>query len=353
MDMWARWITALLAVAAASVSPAHADPVADFYKGKQVNVLVGYGPGGGYDVYGRLVARHIGRHIPGNPNVVVQNMPGAGSLRAANYIYSAAPKDGTVFGIFARNMPLLGIIGGNPNVQFDARKFTWLGSSSSFVTDAYLMIVRADAPVKTIEDARRSGGPPLVLGGTAEGATGNDVPVILRDTLGLNIKLITGYPDSNAIFLAIDRGEVQGRTTDYSSIRAGRPDWLKPNGGMNVLLQFARAIRHPDFPNVPTARELAPTDAARSLIELAELPYTLSRPFAAPPGVPAERAKALQDAFLAVHKDPQLLEDAAKLQLDITPIGGDEILAHIERISNAPAEQLDYIRKLLAESKGG
>jgi tripartite-type tricarboxylate transporter receptor subunit TctC len=374
--MWTRLLAAMLALAAASV-PAYADTVADFYKGKQINLIVGYGPGGGYDVYGRLVARHIGRHIPGNPNVVVQNMPGAGSLRAANFIFSAAPKDGTSFGIFARNMPLLGILGGNPNVQFDARKFTWLGSSSSFVTDAYLMIVRADAPVKTIEDARRPGGPQLVLGGTAEGATGNDVPVLLRDTLGLNIRLIAGYTDSNALFLAIDRGEIQGRTTDYSSIKTNRPDWLKPNSGMNVLLQFARATRHPDFPNVPTARELArtdaarslvelgelpytlarpfaaPTDAARSLIELAELPYTLSRPFAAPPGVPAERAKALQDAFLAAHKDPQLLEEAARLQLDITPISGDEILAHIERISKAPADQLDYIRKLLAENKGG
>jgi tripartite-type tricarboxylate transporter receptor subunit TctC len=351
--MWKRWIGPLLAVATMCISPAKADAVADFYKGKQVNVIVGYGPGGGYDVYGRLVARHIGRHIPGNPNVVVQNMPGAGSLRAANHIYSAAPKDGTVFGIFARNMPLLGIIGGNPNVQFDARKFTWLGSSSSFVTDAYLMIVRADAPVKTIEDARKPGGPQLVLGGTAEGATGNDVPVLLRDTLGINIRLIAGYTDSNALFLAIDRNEIQGRTTDYSSIKTNRPDWLKPNSGMNVLLQFARTTRHPDFPNVPTARELARTDAARSLIELGELPYTLARPFAAPPGVPADRAKALQDAFIAVHKDPQLLEEAARLQLDITPISGDEILAHIERISKAPADQLDYIRKLLAENKGG
>jgi tripartite-type tricarboxylate transporter receptor subunit TctC len=350
--MWTR-LLAILALAAVAALPARADAVADFYKGKQVSLIVGYGPGGGYDVYGRLVARHIGRHIPGNPNVVVQNMPGAGSLRAANFIYSAAPKDGTAFGIFARNMPLLGILGGNPNVQFDARKFTWLGSSSSFVTDAYLMIVRADAPVKTIEDARRPGGPQLVLGGTAEGATGNDVPVLLRDTLGLNIRLIAGYTDSNALFLAIDRGEIQGRTTDYSSIKTNRPDWLKPNSSMNVLLQFARSTRHPDFPNVPTARELARTDAARSLIELGELPYTLARPFAAPAGVPADRAKALQDAFLAAHKDPQLLEEAARLQLDITPIGGDEILAHIERISKAPADQLDYIRKLLAENKGG
>src|SRR5919112_902130 len=252
--MWTRWMAAALAFAALGATEARADAVADFYKCKQVNLIVGYGPGGGYDVYGRLVARHIGRYIPGNPNVVVQNMPGAGSLRAANYIYSAAPKDGTVFGIFARNMPLLGILGGNPNVQFDARKFTWVGSSSSFVTDAYLMIVRADAPVKSIEDARRPGGPQLLLGGTGEGATGNDVPILLRDTLGLNIKLITGYPDSNALFLAIDRGEIQGRTTDYSSIKTNRPEWLRPGSRMKVLMQFARTTRHPDFPDVPTAR---------------------------------------------------------------------------------------------------
>jgi tripartite-type tricarboxylate transporter receptor subunit TctC len=332
---------------------AHADDVADFYKGKQVNLVVGYGPGGGYDIYARLLARHLGRFIPGNPNVIVQNMPGAGSLRAVNYLYKIAPKDGTVIGMFSRNMPLIGLLGGNANAQFDPRRFTWLGSTSSFVNDAYILIVRKDAPVKSIDEARRHDLPPLVLGGTAEGATGNDVPIILRDTIGLHVKQVVGYPDSPAIFLAIERGEVHGRTVDLSSVKSVKPEWLKPDSGFRVLVQFARTTRHQDFPDVPTARELAKNDAARALIELAELPYTLSRPFAAPPDIPLERANALQRAFLAAHRDPQYLEEAARLRLDVSPIVGDEVLQAIDRIARAPPELLDYVRKLLSETKGG
>ena len=271
--------------------PAKADAVADFYRGKTVTLVVGYGPGGGYDVYARLVGRHLGRHIPGNPTVVVQNMPGAGSLRAVNWLNNLAPRDGTAIAHFARNMPLMGMLGNNANAQFDPRKFNWLGSSSSFANDAYILIVRKDIPVKTIDDARRQGGEPLVLGGTAEGATGNDVPIILRDTIGLNVKQVVGYPDSGGIFLAMERGEVHGRTTDLSSVKAIKPEWLKPNSGFHVLVQFARETRHQDFPNVPTARELARNEGARLLIELTEIPYKLSRPFAAPPGIPAARAR--------------------------------------------------------------
>src|SRR3954454_2328215 len=182
-------IGAALTVVVLTVAGARADPVSDFYKGKQVSLIVGYGTGGGYDVYGRVVARHLSRHIPGTPSVVVQNMPGAGSLRAVNYLYNNAPKDGTAIAIFSRDMPLLGIIGHNTNVRFDPRKLTWLGSSSSYANDAYFLFTRRDAAVKSIIEARRSGGPPLVLGGTAEGATGNDVSVMLRDALGLNIKV--------------------------------------------------------------------------------------------------------------------------------------------------------------------
>ena len=351
--MFARWAGALLVAAAMAASAAQADPVADFYGGKQVNLIVGYGPGGGYDIYARLLARHLGRFIPGNPAIVVQNMPGAGSLRAVNYLYNIAAKDGTAFGMFARNMPLIGVLGGNSNVAFDPRKLTWLGSSSSFVNDAYVLIVRKDAPVKTIEEARRHDLPPLVLGGTAEGATGSDVPIILRDTIGLHVKQVVGYPDSTAIFLAIERGEVHGRTVDLSSVKSVKPEWLKPDGGYRVLVQFARATRHPELPDVPTARELAKNEASRALIELAELPYALSRPFAAPPGVPAARAAALQAAFLAAHRDPQYLEEAARLRIDVSPVSGDEVLRAIDRIAAAPPELLDYIRRLLAETKGG
>src|ERR687893_295749 len=340
--MFRRLTAAILAIAALAAPVAYAYPVDDFYKGKQIQLIVGYGPGGGNDVYARLLARHMGRHMPGNPGIVVQNMPGAGSLRAINYLYNVAPKDGTAFGTFARTMPLLSAVGGNANVQFDSRKFTWLGSSSSYVNDAYILFVRPDAAVKSIEDARRPDGPPLVLSGTAEGDTSADVPVVLRDALGLRIKLVMGYPDSNAMFFAVENKEVDGRVADLSSVASSRPHWLKP-GGMRTLLQFARTTRHPDFPDVPTARELARTDPERILIETVEMPYALTRPYAAPPGIPADRAKALQTAFMAVHKDPQYLEEAAKLKLDISPIDAAEILKVVDRIGNAPPAVLDYI----------
>jgi tripartite-type tricarboxylate transporter receptor subunit TctC len=329
-----------------------ADAVADFYKGRTVNLIVGYGPGGGYDLFARLLARHLGRHIPGSPVVVVQNMPGAGSLRATNYLYTVAPRDGTTIGSFARDMPLLAILRANAAVAFDPRKFTWLGSSSDFSKDAYILMVRKDAPVNSIGDARRPGGPPIVLGGTAEGTSGSDIPLVLRETLGINLKLITGYPDNGAIFLAVDRGEVNGRTVDLSSMKSLKPEWLLPNSGMRALVQFARATRHPEFAEVPTARELAPDPEARALIEFAELSYKMSRPFAAPPAVPVERAKALQQAFVAVHGDPLYLEEAAKLRLEISPIPGHEVLDAIERIAAAPPTIQDLLRRLMAGNKG-
>jgi tripartite-type tricarboxylate transporter receptor subunit TctC len=344
------------AVAAALVlagAPARADAVADFYKGKVVSLVVGYGSGGGYDVYGRLVAAHLGKYIPGNPTVVVQNMPGAGSLRSVNYLYNTAPKDGTILATFARDMPLLGLIGNNPNVRFDPRKLTWLGSSSSYANDAYLLMTRKDAAVKSIADARAPGGPPLVLGGTAEGTTGNDISTVLREALTLNIRIIVGYPDSNALFLAADRKETDGRFVGLSAVASSHPEWLKPDSGMQVLLQFARVTRHPQFSAVPTARELATNDRARALIELAELPYRLSRPFAAPPGLPVDRAKALQAAFLAVHQDPDYLDQAQRLKVDVSPIGGEEVLRAIGGIAGAPPELLDYMKKLLSENKNG
>ena len=348
----ARCAAALLA-SLVLAAHAHADPVADFYRGRTITLIVGYGSSGGYDLFGRMMARHLGRHIPGNPTIVVQNMPGAGSLRATNWLYSVAPRDGTVFGIIARDMPLLAILGINRSATFDPRKFTWLGSASDFSRDAYLLMVRSDAPAHSIDEARRPGGPPLVLGGTAIGAAGSDVPIVLRDTLGINVKLVEGYPDSGAIFLAVDRGEINGRTVDLSSMKSFRPAWMEPNGGMRALVQFARATRHPEFPDVPTARELARNDEGRRLIELAELSYRISRPFAAPPDVPAERAKALQDAFMAVHKDPAYLDEAARLRMEVSPIDSRAVLDTIDRIAAASPNVLDYLRRIMRPGKGG
>src|SRR5271169_3440461 len=202
--MLTRCAAALLAGLALTLH-AHADAVADFYKGRTITLIVGYGPGGGYDLFARLMARHLGCYIPGNPTIVVQSMPGAGSLRATNYLYAVAPRDGTAIGSFARDMPLLAILRTNAAAVFDPRKFTWLGSSSDFSRDAYILMVRNDAPVKSVADAR--------------------IPLVLRDALGINIKLVTGYPDNGAIFLAVDRGEVNGLTVDLSSMKSLKPEW--------------------------------------------------------------------------------------------------------------------------------
>src|ERR1700730_7314322 len=211
--MLRRLILGCLAAAVLVAPRAAAQTVEGFYKGKSLTLVVGNGPGGGFDVFGRLLARHIGRYVPGNPSVVVQNMPGAGSLVAANYLYNVAPRDGTTFGLIARNLPLIGLLGQNPNVRFDPRKFTWLGSSSDYSHDAYVLIVRQDAPGSSIEEAVRPDGPPLVLGGTATGGGSSDVPKILHDTIGINMRLVVGYRDSAAIYLAMENGEGQGRTT--------------------------------------------------------------------------------------------------------------------------------------------
>jgi tripartite-type tricarboxylate transporter receptor subunit TctC len=326
----------------------------EFYRNRQINLVVGYGAGGGYDITARLLARHIGKFIPGNPSVVVQNMPGAGSMRAVNYLYGVAPKDGSTFGLFGSDMALIALIGGNPSVQFDPRKLTWLGSSSSFANDAFILMVRPEAAAKSIADARKPGGPPLVLAGTGEGARDTDVPKILRDALGLNIKQVLGYPDTPSIFLAVERGEVDGRTFDYSSVKAGKPHWVKPGSGFQIFTQFARTTRHPELPDVPTARELALNDTARALIELAEMPLlTMARPFAAPPGVPEERARALQAAFMAAHRDAGFVAEAERLGLDISPVGADDVMHSIDAMAHASPDAFNYMKKLMTSHKGG
>ncbi len=301
--------------------------------------------------YARVLARYLPKYIPGNPNIVVQNMPGAGSIRATNFIYNIAPRDGTTIATFGRNTPLLGAIKTNQNVQFDPAKFTWLGSMSSFANDGYILVVRKDAKVKSVEDARRPGGPPLILASSAEGSSSDSSAVLMRDLLGFNVKLITGYTDGGMMYVAIERGEVDGRAVALSSTRANRPDWLKPDGLVRVLVVFGRETRHPDFPDTPTARELAHNDEDRNVLDVAESPYKLNRPYAAPPEVPADRAKALQQAFMAAQKDPGYLQDAHKLGLDVSPIDGAEIMRLIERISKMPPEQLARVEKLIAESR--
>lgn len=328
---------------------AKADPVADFYKNKQINIVVGYGTGGAYDLYARLLSRHMGQNIPGNPKIIVQNMPGAGSLRAANYLYSIAPSDGTAFGIFARPMALLAALGTNTGVQFDPRRFTWIGSASNYQEDAYLFFVRQDSLIKTVEDVLVKDKVPLVVGGTAQGASGNDVPIILRDILGFNIKIVPGYQDANELYLAVDRKEVDARATDLSGVKSGHPQWLDKKTGMRILVQLGREKRHQDYLDVPTARELAKDDMSRKIIETFEIPYLMSRPFAAPPGVPQDRGQALQKAFLMTLAEKHVVAEASQMGLGITPVSGPDVASLVERIYNAPESALEYLRKIMQE----
>ena len=327
------------------------DSVSDFYKGKQLTVIVGYGTGGGYDVYARLIARHIVRFIPGSPSAIVQNMPGAGSLRAANYLYKIAPKDGTTIAMFSPSMPVRAILGGNPSVQFDASKLVWLGSSSSFAEDAYLLAVRSDSPSMTIDEARHPDASPIILGGSGPGSDSYDIPVILKDAVGLRYKMVSGYRDSADLFLAIERGEIQGRMVNLSGLKTIKPDWLKPRSGYRIILQFGRKTRLSNLPDVPTARELAIDPYALALIELAETPFQLSRPFAAPPNIPEDRAKALQAAFRDTHRDPQFLADAQKANLEISPVGPQEIQYALNTIAGADPRSLQYLRALYSSDK--
>jgi tripartite-type tricarboxylate transporter receptor subunit TctC len=334
-----------------SIAGARADSVTDFYRTHPLQLIVGYGAGGGYDAYARLLAPFVAKHLPGNPSIIVQNMPGAASLRAANYVYSSAPKDGTVFGTFSRDMPLMGVLGGNANVQFDPLKFTWLGSPSSYANDAYVMWARDKSPFDTIEAARRPGGPTMAFGSTGEGATGNDIAVLLQHVLGLHMKIISGYPDSNSLSMAMDQNEIDAHFEGLSATQATHPRWLEPGSGVHPLLQFARKTRHPLLPNTPTARELARDERGRALIALAELPYTLSRPFAAPPNLPPDRAAALQKAFLDAQKDPDYLALAAKMKVDVSPISGPDVEVALAQIAAQPKDLLVELKNLESGKK--
>lgn len=344
--MKSRTVMAAIGLWTLSVGGLQAQSVQEFYSKQNVTIISAFNAGGGNDVYCRLIAKYFGKYIPGNPKIIVQNMPGAASIKATNFLYQSAPRDGTVIANIQRSVPLYTILD-KDKFAFDIRKFTWLGSSSSFADDAYVLFGWADADAKTIEDLRKKDGKPLIVSGTAAGSTSADVPVLLREVLGLNLKVILGYADNPAEMIALERKEVDGRLIGLSSMRALRPEWLNLDSKIRPLMQYARETRHPLLPGVPTARELARNDDERQMIEISELSYKIARPFVAPPGVPADRAKALQEAFVAVHRDPDFLAEAEKLKLDISPIGGKEALDAIAHLENASPEVLAKIRKVM------
>jgi tripartite-type tricarboxylate transporter receptor subunit TctC len=317
-----------------------------FYKGKRMSLIVGYPAGGGYDTYTRLLAKHMKKHVPGNPSVIVKNMVGAGSIKAASYLANIAPKDGTVFGTFSRSITLTKLLG-TMKMDFDPFKLTYLGSLSSYKDDAYMVLVRADTPYKTIKDLQDPGQPPAIFSATAPGSTGYDVPFMLKTVLGLRLKIIAGYPGSKQGALAFDRNEVNGVSQGLSSIRATQPHWIAEKKG-RFLLQYGRFTRHPSFPNVPTGRELAPNAEALALIKLQEAPLFMARPYAAPPGMPAGRTKALKKAFMDTANDPVFVDAGKRLKIDISPIDGDKVQAILDDLKKSPPAVFAKYKAIMA-----
>jgi tripartite-type tricarboxylate transporter receptor subunit TctC len=305
---------------------ATAQSVESFYRGRTITMLVGTSPGGINDISARLVARHLSRFLPGNPTIVVQNNPGGGGLVTANRLYVNSDKDGSVLAKLERAVPQLAVQG-NSNAQFDPAKFTWLGSLSSYANDAYLMLVNANHPAKTVADLKTTR---AVLGADNAASSNLIFAVIAKEVLGLNVSVVRGYTGAAPLFLAMQRGELDGQMVGLSSVRTGQRDlWTK--GAFRPLLAFGRDRRHPEFADMPIGRELAGDSDARALIEFAELPFFMALPFAAPPGLPPDRAEALQTGFMAMCRDKAFVEEAQTLGIDMSAIDGAAILTLLAR----------------------
>ncbi len=312
----------LVAVLAVSCGSSNTTPAgssgADFYRGQTVSIIVGSGAGGGFDTTARLVARHIGRHIPGAPTVIVVNMPGGGGLVAANHVFSAAVKDGTVIGLFHEAQMMNQLTGGE-GVNFDLRQFNWLGSSYD---DPNVCIVRADAPVTTFKDLI-GGATPLAVGGSGPGSNTYDAPRVIAVATGANIRAVAGYPTTNDVRVGVERGEIQGMCLGWESVQSASGEWLK-DGYARVFVQNGLE-RHPDLKEVPLAIEFAPDDERKALLRLVDAPGAMAKPFALPPGVDPARVATLREALMATYADPMFLDEAKAMNLEFQPKTADQI----------------------------
>ena len=321
---------AAAAVVALPCALAQAQSPADFYKGKIVDLDIGYSVGGGYDLYARLIARHLGDHIPGNPTVVPKNMEGAGSLRLANYLYTAAPRDGTVIGAVARGAafdPLLNESG----AQFDASKFSWIGSANNEVS---VCVARTSSGITSFSDVLAK---PLTVGSTGVGDDTYQFPAVMNAVIGTKFKIVTGYPGGNDVSLALERGEVQGRCGwSWSSIVATRMNWIATKR-MVVLVQMSLS-KHPDLPDVPLVMDLAKTDEQRQIFKLVFARQVMGRPYVAPPDVPAERLAVLRQAFSETMADPDFLSETTQNKFEINPVSGERVEALVKEAYRTPPE---------------
>jgi len=321
-------IAALTFLAFGTKAARAADPIADFYSGKSLQLVIGYAPGGGYDVYARALARHMARHIPGNPSIVVQNMPGAGSLKAANYLYNIAPKDGSAFGGFSRGAFLEPLLGRAEGVQYVAARYGWLGSISNEVG---VCAFRTESGIATWQDMRTK---PFVIGSTGAGADSDVFPTVLRKMFGLPLKLVTGYHSAADVVLAITRKEVDGRCGwSWSSMMSWNKD-LYQSKAVTVALQLA-SQKLAELPDTPSILDVA-RDDQQAALRLIVSRQMLARPYVAPPGIPPERLNALRAAFDATMRDPEFLADAQRQDLEVRPVSGPEAAALIDEIYASP-----------------
>ncbi len=328
----------LVGATALTATPSAADDK-NFYEGNTINVIVGFGPGGGYDLYARLLAQHLGKHIPGRPTVVVQNMAGAGGIRAANYVYTAAPKNGTVIAAVNQFAAMFQLLGGNVR-QYDAAKTHWLGSMASSNNVVYVWHASG---IKTLDDAKQREVP---LAGSGVISDANIYPAILNAMVGTKFKVINGYEGTNDSNLAIERGEIDGRGGGaYSSLVSTRPAWLREHK-VNIIVQTG-IEKESDLPNVPLLTDLARTEEERQIAAVVTLPIAIGYNNWLAPEVPPERVEILRKAYAETLADPELLADARKLQLDIRPKTGAQIAALVKKAAETPKPVLDKIAKIL------
>ena len=325
----------LLAALAFSADAAQAQSVEEFYKGRNVSMMIGFSAGSGYDIYARLLARYMGRYIPGRPNIVAQNLPGAGSLRAAQYVASVAPKDGSVLGTMSRSLPVEPLIG---DAKFDGRAFTWIGNIAN---NNSLCATWHDSSVKTWQDAMTK---PFVLGGEGPGADLDNFALILKNMFGAKVKLVSGYPGGTEVNLAVERRELDGRCGwSWDSIKSTRPDWIRDKK-INLIVVFALERVAGIGSDVPLILDKATSDEQRQILRVHLAGQAFGRPFFAAQGIPEDRKAVLRAAFDATMKDPEFVAEAEKLRLEVSPMTGAEIERVLGEVYALPKELIDKAR---------
>ena len=341
LSLFASMVVAL----ALFLGAAPAAPAAEFYEGKTIRFVVGFAAGGGFDTYTRMIARHFGKHVPGNPSTVVENMTGAGSLVAANYIYNRADADGLTIGNWIGPLVLQHILG-NPAAKFDGRRFGWLGVPTP---DSGVCALTAASGIKTPEDWLNSKRP-VKIGATAPGSTTDDVPKLVGEALGLPIQMIEGFKGTARIRLAAEAGEVDGGCWAWQSIK---PTWAKglESGNVRPVLQ-TMLESHPELEHVPLAVKYAKTEEARELLKIANGPYgILARPYSVPPKTPKDRLEILQKAFMATAKDPELLAESKKAKLEFTPTDGPTVAKLVAELYDLKPDVKEKLKKIILPKK--